>query len=60
MNHIELGAGLASTPSIHLGSGEGKEITVVEQTSTGAIVVEKATTDASAKTGEMSWRELSK
>jgi len=55
---VVLGPGLASSPSIHVGAGLGeKEVTVVEQTSTGAIVLEQATTASSPKSAEISWRE---
>ncbi|MDJ0860748.1 MAG: hypothetical protein QNJ82_00740 [Gammaproteobacteria bacterium] len=58
VSSISLGAGLASTPSVHVGEGMGdKQVTVIEQTSTGAIVVEQASTVGRVKSGEMSWRE---
>ncbi|NIR32542.1 MAG: hypothetical protein GWN84_25195 [Gammaproteobacteria bacterium] len=57
---VDLGSGLASSPSIHAGAGHGsQEVSVVEQTSTGAIVLEKATTASGVLSGEVSWREHS-
>jgi type IV pilus assembly protein PilY1 len=58
LSSISLGAGLASAPSVHAGSNLGQQkITVVEQTSTGAIVLEKATTAGGVLSGEVSWRQ---
>lgn len=55
---VSLGAGLASTPSIHLNPGSGKKVTVIEQISTAATKLEKATTEGRVQSGELSWREL--
>ncbi|MBI2801518.1 MAG: hypothetical protein HYX63_14770 [Gammaproteobacteria bacterium] len=55
---VDLGAGLASTPSIHIGKQDvpGK-VTAVTQSSTGAINTTNATTLGGIKNGEISWRE---
>ena len=55
---IELGAGLASTPSIHIGNQDipGK-VTVITQKSTGEIETTDATTLGGIANGEISWRE---
>ena len=56
---IDLGKGIASTPSIHVGDGTNtNEETVFIQTSTGAIEKETATLPGGIKSGETSWREL--
>jgi type IV pilus assembly protein PilY1 len=56
---ISLGAGLASSPSIQGGTGLGRQVvSVITQTSTGAIVMEKAVTALGVLSGEVSWREL--
>ena len=56
--YIDLGAGLASTPSIHIGNQNipGK-VTVITQKSTGAITTTGATTLGGISNGEISWRE---
>ncbi len=56
--YVDLGAGLASTPSIHIGNQDvpGK-VTVVTQKSTGAIDTTDATTQGGIANGEISWRE---
>ena len=55
---VDLGSGLASTPSIHIGKQDvpGK-VTAVTQSSTGAIDTTNATTLGGIKNGEISWRE---
>ena len=57
--YVDLGAGLASTPSIHIGTQDvpGK-VTVVTQKSTGAIDTTDATTQGGVANGEISWREF--
>ncbi|NIR31866.1 MAG: hypothetical protein GWN84_21630 [Gammaproteobacteria bacterium] len=58
LRSVSLGVGLASSPSVHAGSGlDDQQLTVVEQTSTGAIVLEKATVDEGTRSGEISWKE---
>lgn len=56
--YVDLGAGLASTPSIHIGNQDipGK-VTVITQKSTGAIDTTEATTLGGIANGEISWRE---
>lgn len=56
---LELGRGLATTPSVHVGSGkEGNDVTVITQISTGVIVQSDATTISSGvRSGEVSWQE---
>jgi type IV pilus assembly protein PilY1 len=56
--YVDLGAGLASTPSIHIGNQDipGK-VTVITQKSTGAIETTDATTLGGIANGEISWRE---
>ena len=56
---VDLGAGLASTPSIHIGeqSVPGK-VTVITQKSTGAIDTTNAQTLGGISNGEISWREF--
>ncbi|MFK5947928.1 MAG: PilC/PilY family type IV pilus protein [Methylococcales bacterium] len=59
LDHVNIGHGISSSPSIHKGTGTGdKEVTVVTQTGVGAIDTHKATVSESVKHGEMSWREL--
>lgn len=59
---IDLGFGLASTPSIHVGQpGEGDlpgRVTVVIQKSTGETSTEEAFTGAGLNNAEISWREF--
>ena len=59
VGEVDLGAGLGSSPSIHIGEQDvpGK-VTVIVQKSTGAIATEEATTLGGIKNGEISWREL--
>lgn len=56
--YVDLGAGLASTPSIHIGNQDipGK-VTVITQKSTGEIETTEATTLGGIANGEISWRE---
>ncbi len=53
-----LGSGLASSPSIHIGNQEvpGK-VTVIVQQSTGAITGTDAQTMGGLNNGEVSWQE---
>lgn len=56
---VDLGAGLASSPSIHIGNQEvpGK-VTVIVQQSTGAITGNQAQTLGGLNNGEVSWQEF--
>ena len=56
--YVDLGTGLASTPSIHIGNQDipGK-VTVITQKSTGEIETTDATTLGGIANGEISWRE---
>jgi type IV pilus assembly protein PilY1 len=59
VKYLDIGKGIASSPSLHLGAGSaGNEVNVIIQTSTGAMVEVKATTAGSVKSGETSWREV--
>lgn len=53
IRELDLGEGLASTPSLHLGG----ELTAIIQKSDGSIVTSDADTSKPVKTGETSWRE---
>jgi type IV pilus assembly protein PilY1 len=56
---VDLGKGIASTPSVHVGAGtNNNEETVFIQTSTGAIQKQTATLPGAIKSGEASWREI--
>lgn len=59
---IDLGYGMASTPSIHVGQpGESEQpgrVTVVVQKSTGETDTETANTGAGINNAEISWREF--
>ncbi len=52
---ISLGQGLAVTPNIHVGKGEGSKAFV--QTSTGAIEVIEQINPGATKSGVISWQE---
>ena len=55
---VGLGAGVASAPSLHVGAArDGRGITVLTQTSTGAIESQNAAVGAGARSGEIDWRE---
>ncbi len=55
---VGLGAGVASAPSLHVGAArDGRGITVLTQTSTGAIESREADVGAGARSGEIDWRE---
>lgn len=56
---VSLGAGLASSPSIHIGNQDvpGK-VTVIVQQSTGAITGNQAQTMGGLNNGEVSWQEF--
>lgn len=55
---VTLGAGLAASPSLSLGSGrDAKGVTVFSQTSTGAIRREEGDVTRGARSGETDWRE---
>ena len=56
--YVNLGAGLASSPSIHIGNQDiPGAVTVITQKSTGAITTTGATTLGGISNGEISWRE---
>jgi len=59
---VDLGFGLASAPSIHIGKPGQEEVpgkvTVVIQKSTGEISTEEAQTAGGINSGEVSWREF--
>ncbi len=56
---ISLGAGLASSPSIHIGNQEVPgQVTVFVQGSTGEIDREQAMTMGGIRNGEISWQEF--
>ncbi|MEM7543457.1 MAG: PilC/PilY family type IV pilus protein, partial [Pseudomonadota bacterium] len=59
IGEFDLGAGLASSPSIHIGDQDvpGK-VTVIVQQSTGAITGTEAQTLGGINSGEVSWREF--
>ena len=55
---VDLGAGLGASPSLHLGSGrDSRGLTVLTQTSTGAIERRRSLVSKSARSGEISWQE---
>lgn len=55
---IDLGVGLAAAPSLHVGAARDQRgITVLTQTSTGAIERREADVSGSARSGEVDWRE---
>ncbi len=55
---IDLGVGLAAAPSLHVGAARDQRgITVLTQTSTGAIERREADVSAGARSGEVDWRE---
>ncbi len=58
-NTIDLGAGLGAAPSLHADTTTDANgvVTVVTQTSTGAIVTNNATVAPTEKNGEIDWRE---
>ncbi|MEQ8659695.1 MAG: hypothetical protein RLW62_02640, partial [Gammaproteobacteria bacterium] len=56
---ISLGAGLASSPSIHIGNQDVPgQVTVFVQGSTGEIGREEAMTAGGVRNGEISWQEF--
>lgn len=58
---VDVGVGLASSPSLHAGSGAGgnaRSVKVFTQTSTGAIVQQSAELGGGMRSGEVSWREF--
>ena len=55
---VSLGAGLAASPSLHAGGARDQRgLTILTQTSTGAIDRKETELGASAKDGEIDWRE---
>ncbi len=60
LGSVELGPGMASAPSVYAGPGLGKQkVIVVEQLSTGAEILQDATTPGAVLSGEVSWRKHS-
>ena len=57
-DRLSLGRGLATTPSLHVGTGDNAATAFV-QTSTGAIVGIEQTNPGVVKSSVVSWRELS-
>lgn len=56
---VDIGAGLASSPSLHVGGARDQRgLTIFTQTSTGAIVSSAAQVDPSSRSGEIDWREV--
>jgi len=55
---VSLGAGLAASPSLHAGGARDQRgLTILTQTSTGTIDRKETELGASAKDGEIDWRE---
>ncbi|MGD8828265.1 MAG: PilC/PilY family type IV pilus protein, partial [Gammaproteobacteria bacterium] len=55
---VDLGVGMAASPSLAKGSGvDRQQVVVFTQTSTGAIVRQQAGVSTSASSGEMSWQQ---
>ena len=56
--YIDLGYGLATSPAIHSGTGEGNdEISVFTQLSTGTIIRSEAATKLKVRSGKKAWKE---
>ena len=53
----DMGAGLASSPAIHVGKKEGQTGTVIRQLSTGQIVQIDVTPAIAVKSGTQYWKE---
>ena len=53
--NISIGKGLAISPNLHVGRGDGSK--AVLQTSTGAIKIEQQDTPGNTKSGKASWLE---
>jgi type IV pilus assembly protein PilY1 len=55
---VNLGAGLASSPGLFLGADAGQTaLTVLTQTSLGAVIGESANISNKVQSGETDWRE---
>lgn len=55
---LDLGTGLGASPSLHLGSGrDSRGITVLTQTSTGAIDATEGDVGAGIRSDEIDWQE---
>ena len=55
---VDLGAGLGASPSLHLGSGrDSRGVTVLTQTSTGAIDSTEGAVGGGVRSGEIDWQE---
>ncbi|MEW6428511.1 MAG: Ig-like domain-containing protein [Thermodesulfobacteriota bacterium] len=58
LRYVDLGFGLATSPAIHSGSGEGDtEVSVFTQLSTGTIIRQEAETKERVRSGKKAWRE---
>lgn len=56
---VYLGAGLAAAPSLHLGGARDQRgLTVLTQTSTGAIETRQVLVSEGARSSEIDWREI--
>lgn len=56
--YIDLGFGLATSPALHTGEGEGdKGVSVFTQLSTGTIIRSEASTKTSVRSGKTSWKQ---
>lgn len=61
IREISIGAGLAASPSLHLGGARDQRgLTVFAQTSTGAIERRDGSVSPSARSGEIDWRDVYK
>ncbi|MGV2480955.1 UNVERIFIED_CONTAM: hypothetical protein IGO34_29620, partial [Salmonella enterica subsp. enterica serovar Weltevreden] len=61
IREISIGAGLAASPSLHLGGArDPRGLTVFAQTSTGAIERRDGSVSPSARSGEIDWRDVYK
>ncbi len=59
IDKVDLGRGLAASPSLHSGSQNGNnDVTIFSQTSTGKIERTEAKTKGYVRSGELSWREI--
>lgn len=56
--YLDLGFGLATSPAIHTGEGEGdKGLSVFTQLSTGTIVRSSASTPSGVRSGRKAWKQ---
>jgi len=60
-NSVSLGAGVGAAPGLHLdsttGAGGQGNVSIIVQTSTGALMVNTAPVAPTANTGEIDWRQ---